>query len=221
MSPRQDLEHARVATAALEAVGLAAAVLAADGRILSTNRPFDQIAVRLVVARERISLRDSRAHARWREAVNLIDKAPVDEMRSIPMPADEFGPPLILHLAVLQRGTDLSPRTIAVMVIIPVARPEPPPDLLLQDLFDLSPAEARIAQAIATGRTIGETARSLDMSRETLRTQLKTVFAKTGTRRQATLALLLARASLLDAGWGERQDDSQARHETLPDLDRP
>ena len=53
--------------------------------------------------------------------------------------------------------------------------------------------EARIAQHIASGSTLDATADSLGMARETARTHLKAVFAKTDTHRQSELAILLSR----------------------------
>lgn len=59
--------------------------------------------------------------------------------------------------------------------------------------FGLTPAEARLACLIASGIGIDEAAASLGIARETVRTQLKAVFAKTGTRSQAALAALAGR----------------------------
>jgi DNA-binding CsgD family transcriptional regulator len=54
-------------------------------------------------------------------------------------------------------------------------------------------AEAKLAAKLALGSGIESAAASLGVSRETARTQLKAVFAKTNTRRQAELAALVAR----------------------------
>lgn len=57
--------------------------------------------------------------------------------------------------------------------------------------FDLSPAEARLAAALASGRSLTEIARDGGFSRNTLRNQLAAVFTKTGTHRQAELVALI------------------------------
>jgi DNA-binding CsgD family transcriptional regulator len=59
--------------------------------------------------------------------------------------------------------------------------------------FGLTAAEAKLAARLASGLGIDAAAASLGVSRETSRSQLKGVFAKTNTRRQAELAGLLAR----------------------------
>ena len=57
--------------------------------------------------------------------------------------------------------------------------------------FGLTVAETRLAAKLASGAGLGAAASSLGVSRETARSQLKAVFAKTNTRRQAELAGLL------------------------------
>ena len=61
-------------------------------------------------------------------------------------------------------------------------------------LFRLTPAEARLAAGIATGAALNEVADALGIGRETARTQLRSVFAKTGTTRQAELVRIITRA---------------------------
>jgi DNA-binding CsgD family transcriptional regulator len=53
-------------------------------------------------------------------------------------------------------------------------------------------AEARVAGGISSGQTVDDIAASLSLSRETIRTQLKAVFAKVGVSRQVDLVNLLA-----------------------------
>jgi len=75
------------------------------------------------------------------------------------------------------------------------AAPASPSERLLAQAFAFTPAEARLARQIATGKTLPDIARSEKVSRETLRSRLKTIFDKTGTGRQAELALLMARVA--------------------------
>ncbi|WP_416408816.1 helix-turn-helix transcriptional regulator [Agrobacterium rosae] len=62
----------------------------------------------------------------------------------------------------------------------------------MQGLFDLSAAEARVAQFISTGKDIPSVAQQLAVSTETIRTHVKSIFRKTGTSRQSELAALLS-----------------------------
>jgi DNA-binding CsgD family transcriptional regulator len=62
----------------------------------------------------------------------------------------------------------------------------------MQEAFGLSLSEAKLAHDIAIGKTLPEIATVCGVSKETLRSRLKSVFDKTGTARQAELATLLA-----------------------------
>lgn len=67
---------------------------------------------------------------------------------------------------------------------------------LLLKAFDLTPAQARIASLLVKDLSLEEIANSLSVTRETVRNQLKAIFAKTGTSRQAELVSLLLRLDL-------------------------
>jgi DNA-binding CsgD family transcriptional regulator len=62
----------------------------------------------------------------------------------------------------------------------------------LRSRFMLTPAEVQIALGIAEGRTLAAIAKMRGVAVSTARGQLKSVFAKTGTHRQAELVALLA-----------------------------
>ena len=66
----------------------------------------------------------------------------------------------------------------------------------LQDVFQLSQAEVKLAILIAEGTTLDSAAREIGVGRETARSQLKALFEKTGCRRQADLAVLLLQAGV-------------------------
>lgn len=81
-----------------------------------------------------------------------------------------------------------------VLLSLSCASPDPlPPALLLCRVYGLTPAEARLAAALLDGRSLREVAQQLHLSYETVRTRLKVVFGKTGTRRQAELVAQLQR----------------------------
>ena len=61
----------------------------------------------------------------------------------------------------------------------------------MQQAFGLTLSEAKLAQDIAIGKTLPEIATAIGVSKETLRSRLKSIFEKTGTSRQAELAMLL------------------------------
>jgi DNA-binding CsgD family transcriptional regulator len=66
-------------------------------------------------------------------------------------------------------------------------------DAQLRELFGLTAAEARLASRLAAGDCLETVADELGVAYETARNQLKAIFAKTETHRQAELVALLAR----------------------------
>jgi DNA-binding CsgD family transcriptional regulator len=64
---------------------------------------------------------------------------------------------------------------------------------LLSRAFGLSPAEARLASLMSSGTSTERAADELGLARETVRNQLKSIFAKTDTHRQSELVALLSR----------------------------
>ena len=63
----------------------------------------------------------------------------------------------------------------------------------LMTLFGLTAAEARLASRLAAGDALETIADELGIAKETARNQVKAVFAKTRTHRQAELVAVLAR----------------------------
>jgi DNA-binding CsgD family transcriptional regulator len=112
---------------------------------------------------------------------------------SIPIMALDANPAMVVHLLpVAGDARDIFNQAMAILVVTPVEKQKAVGANVLQGLFDLSPAEAKVARAIGQGKTVDEVACELDLGRETIRTQLKAALAKTGTTRQAELVGLLA-----------------------------
>ena len=86
--------------------------------------------------------------------------------------------------------------------------PAPPIDALVQ-VFDLSRAEARLAQKLARGKSLEEASQSLEIKLTTARSQLAAIFQKTRTRRQARLVALLSRLAHIH---GLNADREPCRH---------
>ena len=61
----------------------------------------------------------------------------------------------------------------------------------LMDVFDLAPAEARLARALASGESLDRYAAVNALAMSTVRTQMRAIFRKTETERQAEVVRLL------------------------------
>jgi DNA-binding CsgD family transcriptional regulator len=74
----------------------------------------------------------------------------------------------------------------AIFIKIPGIPHEAPAELLRR-LFGLTRAEARLCERLVAGMSVEEAAADLGLKIPTIRTQLKSIFAKTGVARQAEL----------------------------------
>lgn len=106
------------------------------------------------------------------------------------------GRPLVIDTLPLRGvGADVFGPSLAILVITDLALERSAPSLesSLRVGFGLTPAEARQATLFAEGVTLEEGAAIQGVTRETARSRLKAIFAKTGTHGQVELARLLAR----------------------------
>ena len=63
----------------------------------------------------------------------------------------------------------------------------------MRTVFRLTQAEARLATQLARGESLENVADQFGIGKETARSQLKSIFAKTGVHRQAELVAVLAK----------------------------
>lgn len=99
--------------------------------------------------------------------------------------------PLILKLSPLRLASREAKLGAALLFIFD---PEKTPTMtaeLVMRLFDLSRSEADLAVALCAGKTLEEAALERQRSIHTIRSQLKSIFCKTGTNRQTDLVSLL------------------------------
>jgi DNA-binding CsgD family transcriptional regulator len=87
--------------------------------------------------------------------------------------------------------------TRAAIWIVNSGPPALPSEELLGALFSLTRAEARLARGVIAGCTLGEYARHAGVRMSTIRTQLRSIFVKSGVTRQADLVALLSRVPVL------------------------
>jgi len=89
----------------------------------------------------------------------------------------------------------------ALVVVHEAGAPSVLLDSVMRNLYGLTPAETRLAARLATGEGLPDASRHMRIRHETARTQLKSIFLKTGCTSQAQLTNLLTRlASTLDGG---------------------
>lgn len=198
-SARLAFESARAAALALDHVGLPAAVLGRRMRILAANPSFEGMMPSVVQDRSpRVTLTDHSADSALADALDRLSISGASGSgRSIPIAGLDDRPPLIVHLIPIRLGAhDVFSNASAILLVTPVVPAQVPTADVLQGLFDLTAAEARVARSIAERKTVEAIAESFGLSRETVRSQLKSVLAKTGVPRQVDLAVLLSGARI-------------------------
>jgi DNA-binding CsgD family transcriptional regulator len=193
LSGRLGLERAKTAVATLNMIGLPAAAVTANGRVISTNAAFSERAAGIEVgANNAIQLASRAAQALFMEAISKNSVAGAAFGRSIPVAGNKQTPPFVVHVVPLRGAAlDIFTGALSIVFVTPLVPNSSPAPKLLQALFDLSPAEARLASQLTEGRSIEQIAQSNKLSHNTIRTQLKSVFLKTGVQRQAELVSLL------------------------------
>lgn len=87
--------------------------------------------------------------------------------------------------------TEISPDNVLCLVA-PLDRRRIATANQLMDLFGLSAAEARLARALCHGDSLEEYATDQGLKLPTVKTQLRSIFAKTGTERQSSLVRVLS-----------------------------
>ena len=186
---------------AFEMINEPAIAMTADGTVIEANpqatRLFDD---EFRVCLRRIYIRDSKASA---ELELLLGRhAGEGELRPRPKTPTgnvivvrrQFKRPILIRLLPVHgpaRSPFLGARTILILRDMEATRR--PPVQIIAEAFSLSPAEAKVASMVAAGSSPEEIADALELSRETVRNQIKAVFGKTNVHRQNELAALMAR----------------------------
>jgi len=194
---RLGLERAHSAVASMEAMGFPAAVLSDNGRVRATNALFDgSTAVFHNTAFGGLAVAHREANWLLQQAIQATRGRHEPLVRSIPIPSQDDRPPLIIHLLPLRRAAqDIFASGDIMLVATPLgASTLVPSPTLLTGLFDLTPAEAKLATSLARGQTIKAAANEQGIQVSTARYYLEKVFQKTGTHQQSELVALLKNA---------------------------
>src|SRR5271165_1695561 len=194
ISARLQLEKARVAGQALAAIGVPALVFDERGKVLFANSLIESMTGYFQWrAFDVVALKDSAADRLLRDAITQIDRETMSAVRSFPVRNAEEETAMVAHVIPIRLSArDIFLRCAAVLALTPVAAAQAPPIELVQSLFDLTAAEARVARSLASGKTVEDIAADGGVSMSTVRTHVRGVLEKTGCSRQAEVVALLA-----------------------------
>jgi len=173
----------------LAALGLPALILDSDRKVLAANGRLE--AVKSVVARPagEFALRDVAADAALGNALARLKAGDAGAVMTFPVKANP-GSGFIARILPLPSHENFA-RDAVVLVLAPAAARCAPPEGLLRSLFGLTPSEARVARALASGKSVSEIAANESVSPGTVRTHVRGVLEKTGSNRQIDAVALL------------------------------
>jgi DNA-binding CsgD family transcriptional regulator len=175
----------------LDRAGCAAMLIDKHGRVTRANRRAEDLFC------SEFGIRNGRLWTAANAGLARLERflAEIEQAQSMarPLPAPMIiarqGTPwlLIEAMPVTSASNDIFEGCQALLVVSDLSRPTITDAARLSLVFGLTSAEARLAAAICEGQDINGAAATFGVSRQTLRSQLKAVFAKTGSRRQAEL----------------------------------
>jgi DNA-binding CsgD family transcriptional regulator/PAS domain-containing protein len=193
--------EARLAAAegALDRLATAMLVLQGAGQVLTMNA----MAERLVALADGLAMRGGRLEVATSLEHETLQRLIAQAVRGIPGLAGAPGgvsrisrpsgrPALEVLVAPISDGTvrlGFTGQLAAMFIRDPAARMVTPIEWV-RTLFGLTQAEARLMQALLAGERVEALQLRWNLGRETLRTQLKSIFHKTGVNRQSDLIRL-------------------------------
>jgi DNA-binding CsgD family transcriptional regulator len=193
ISSRLQFERAQAAAQILGAIGLPALVFGHGGRVMAANEHIQLLSdsIRWLAA-DRFGLADPAADRMLRRAIEALDRNDAASPCSFAIRDERAQAALVAHVVPVRGSArDILAQSEGVLILTPVTRPDAPPVELIQSLFDLTPAEAKVARGLVAGDTLEEIAAAQNLSRNTIRSQVRGALEKTGSRRQAELVALL------------------------------
>jgi DNA-binding CsgD family transcriptional regulator len=183
-------------TGTLNRLSQPAIILNGSGSVLDINAGADRLFNdELRVRQRRLFIKDKKAQSKFDAFLSRMGVAPDSATLSVDPIAvrrTEQRPIVIRILPIdgVASSPFLGARALLLLTEL-LPRKGPLPDILI-NAFGLTRAEARLASLIASGASLEAIPEQLGIMRDTARNQLKAVFAKTSTHRQAELVALLS-----------------------------
>ncbi len=183
------IRHQRAAATveAFDIIDTPAALVRTNGTVLAANATFARLEGQISIgASNRMRVGSAVTATQLENALrHPFASRAVRPPLSIAVPARGEHVPLVLHI-MPTRGEArqiFGDETALLLVTRLVGKPVPPTGLL-RALFDLTPAEARVASAMLEGRSSREMAGDFAIGSETVKTQVNAVLQKSGFRRR-------------------------------------
>jgi DNA-binding CsgD family transcriptional regulator len=188
--------RARNAESILDASATVSILLNGQGNILYMNRAAQELAVAedgVAVRGDRIALTDRSLRAQFDRLIAQAAAGQLQGTGGAMLIKRASGAGSLRLLITPLRLTAARESAVRVLVLASAAEEEFIfPDAILRQLYALTPAETEIANGLMTGYDLEEIAQLRRVSVATIRSQMKSLLAKTDTHRQADLLRLLS-----------------------------
>lgn len=183
LAARFRMERVRGTLESLSHLGVPAVACDHQGRVRLHNRQFDHAAKSLeIVAFDMLYMADRRADSMLKDALRTLHNP--EAPKSIPFVADDNNPMVLHVLPISLNARDVFSGMDAIVVLVPINLPGLPFKSLLQNLYDITQAEAKVAEGLLQGLSPKDIASTGGIGIETVRTHIKNLLAKTGSNRQ-------------------------------------
>lgn len=197
ISAKLSITNADHEIATLERIGCPAVLIDRKGYVRRVNRSAEKVLCRdFAVRHGKLWTSASSSLARLDRFLSEIETS---KRTAGPLPqpiiiARDSRPWLLVEaLPLTAAAMEVFDGCRAIIVVNDLTGPSSPSADILGLVYGLTKAEARLAAALCEGNCLSSLAKTFGVSRETLRGQLKIIFGKTGSRRQAELVARLAR----------------------------
>lgn len=183
-----------------EQLGCGCILIDSLGRVLRVNEYASRyIGRELAISNQRLAASNPNSNAILQRLITAALIADTNfEVAPGLLALHRDGHPLVLRVTpVVGSAHPAFPGAKAIVTLTDTDDCQAPPEEVLRASFGLTPAEARLATRIACGDGLEEIAERHQVSVGTVRAQLRAVFLKTQTNRQAQLVALLARLGRL------------------------
>jgi DNA-binding CsgD family transcriptional regulator len=193
--------HRRGMLEAFQQLGCGAALVEGNCAIVQMNQAAERYLGRGVSRLNgRFAPSDRNAWTRFQQLIAMVARMTRFSARECVFPLNRIeGRPLIARISPVFEPETMGRRQALVLIkLIDLDARANVAAACLREVFALTPAEARLAAALASGQTLKDVAAKRGVTDGTVRGQIKSVFAKTETSGQTELVALLERLSIMD-----------------------
>lgn len=181
----------------LETIRCGAILLDEQGSVIELNRNAERLKESVRVQHQRLHAIDAGSNRELQKLIKKLSAASAERgSHSVTIPRPGRRPLALRILPVAQGSHPLHASAHAIVLLFDPEESPKPDESLVRQVFGLTPAEWRVAERLIDGDSLDDIATALGLSLSTVRTQLKSIFAKTQSHRQTELvASLLQLAS--------------------------